>query len=179
MRALCLARMGRNDEAEKSVAEVEGWLRRLPRALSEPVRLHLRGELALARGDHAEAIAVLKKAAEAKPIQGLKADEQAVDIQYALARTALEGGRSEEARAALAHILDAGPARVFAPVRYVRSLALLAALEEKAGHTEKAFRLYERYLGYWKHGGIDSDEVARAGRRLASLRSRLRSRPAA
>ena len=58
------------------------------------------------------------------------------------------------------------------PVPYVRSLALLAALEEKAGRTSDARRLYERYLSYWKSGQIDREEVARAGQRLASLRPR-------
>ena len=51
----------------------------------------------------------------------------------------------------------------------MRSLALLAALEEKAGNAADAPTLYERYLGYWKDGQIDRAEVARAGQRLAAL----------
>jgi hypothetical protein len=51
----------------------------------------------------------------------------------------------------------------------VRSLALLASIEEKAGKTANARKLYERYLGYWKDGQIDRAEVARAGQRLATL----------
>jgi len=61
---------------------------------------------------------------------------------------------------------------VMTPIPYVRSLALLAALDEKAGRTADARQLYERYLGYWKDGQIDRAEVARAGQRLASLRLR-------
>ena len=95
-----------------------------------------------------------------------------VEIRYALARTALEGGDTDGARKALRAVVDAGPARVMTPVPYVRSLALLAALEEKAGRTADARRLYERYLSYWKSGQIDRAEVARAGQRLASLRPR-------
>jgi hypothetical protein len=59
-----------------------------------------------------------------------------------------------------------------APIPYVRSLALLAALEEQSGRSADARRLYERYLGYWKDGQIDRAEVARAGQRLAALRPR-------
>ena len=55
---------------------------------------------------------------------------------------------------------------------YVRSLALLAKLEEKQGRASEARKLYERYLSYWKHGQIDRSEVARAGQRLAALRAR-------
>jgi hypothetical protein len=59
----------------------------------------------------------------------------------------------------------------------VRSLALLAALEEKAGKTTAARKLYERYLGYWMDGQIDRKEVARAGQRLAPVRAAARARP--
>jgi hypothetical protein len=99
-------------------------------------------------------------------------DEAPVQIRYALARSALEAGEPEEARKALTAVVGAGPARVMTPVPYVRSLALLASLEEKAGRMTDARRLYERYLGYWKDGQIDCAEVARAGQRLAALRPR-------
>jgi hypothetical protein len=102
-------------------------------------------------------------------VEGIKMDSGPVEIRYALARTALENGDSDEARQALRAVVDAGPARVMTPVPYVRSLALLAALEEKAGRTADARKLYERYLGYWKDGQIDRAEVARAGQRLAAL----------
>jgi hypothetical protein len=99
-------------------------------------------------------------------------DEGPVQIRYALARSALESGAAEEARKALRAVVEAGPSRVMTPVPYVRSLALLAALEEKAGRTADARRLYERYLAYWKDGQIDRTQVAKAGQRLAALRSR-------
>ena len=172
MKAICLTRLGREAEAEKSLVQVKAFLSTIPRPLAEPGRLHLEGQIALARGDHRAARAALERAAELAPIDGLKMDETPVQIRYALARTALAEGRTDEARKALRAVVDAGPARVMTPVPYVRSLALLAALEEKAGRTADARRLYERYLGYWKNGQIDRAEVARAGQRLASLRPR-------
>ena len=172
MKALCLTHLGRKAEAEKSAAEVDAFLATIPRALAEPERLHLEGEIALARGDHAAARAALQKAAQLAPTEGIKMDSGPIEIRYALALAALEGGKIEEARKALGEVIEAGPARVMTPLPYVRSLVLLAALEEKAGRTADARKLYERYLGYWKDGQIDRAEVACAGQRLASLRSR-------
>ena len=172
VKALCLARLGRMAEAQKSLARVDAFLATIPRAPAEAERLHLEGEIALARGDHAAARAALQKAAQLSPLEGIQMDSGPIEIRYALARTALEDGESDLARKALRAVVDAGPARVRTPVPYVRSLALLAALEEKAGRTADARKLYERYLGYWKDGQIDRAEVARAGERLAALRSR-------
>ena len=169
VKAICLARLGRKAEAEKSRAQVDAFLATIPRALADARRLHLEGELALARGDRAAARAALQKAAQLSPLEGIKMDSGPVEIRYALARTALEDGDTDEARKALRAVVDAGPARVMTPLPYVRSLALLAALEEKAGRTADARKLYERYLGYWKDGQIDRAEVARAGQRLAAL----------
>jgi tetratricopeptide (TPR) repeat protein len=172
MKAICLAQLGRRAEAEKSLAEVEAFLETLPRPLADPGRLHLRGEVALAAGDYAGARDVLLKAVQLAPVDGIKMDSSPVEIRWALARAALEVGEADLARKALREVVEAGPARVMTPVPFVRSLGLLAALEEKAGKTADARKLYERYLGYWKEGQIDRAEVARAGQRLAALRSR-------
>jgi tetratricopeptide (TPR) repeat protein len=170
MKAICLTRLGRAAEAEKSRTEVEAFFSTIPPALAEPGRLHLAGQIALARGDHAAARRALEKAAALTPIDGIMMDGDAVEIRYALARNALEAGELEQARRALVEVVKAGPARVMTPVPYVRSLALLASLEEKAGRAVDARVLYERYLRYWRDGQIDRAEVARAGQRLAALR---------
>jgi tetratricopeptide (TPR) repeat protein len=172
MRAICLTRLGKKAEAQKSLAEVEAFLSTIPPQLAEPGRLHLEGQIALARGDHEAATRALGKAAALTPVDGLRMDGEAIEIRYALARTALEMGEPEKARKALVEVVKAGPARVMTPVPFVRSLALLASLEEKAGRTADARKLYERYLGYWKDGQIDRAEVARAGQRLAALSRR-------
>jgi eukaryotic-like serine/threonine-protein kinase len=172
MRAICLTRLGRKAEAEKSLAEVRTFLATIPPPIAEPGRLHLEGQIALARGDHEGARRALEKAAELAPVEGLKMDDTPVLIRYALARAALQADEPEAARKALVEVVKAGAARVMTPVPYVRSLALLASLEEKAGRMADAQKLYERYLGYWKDGQIDRVEVARVGQRLAALRTR-------
>jgi tetratricopeptide (TPR) repeat protein/TolB-like protein len=172
VKAICLTRLGRKAEAEKSLAAVDAFLSTMPPPLAEPGRLHLEGRIALARGDHDRAAKVLEKAAQLSPVETLSMDETPVQIRYALARAALEAGEPETARKALLEVVKAGPVRVMTPVPYVRSLALLASLEEKAGRTADAQKLYERYVRYWKNGQIDRAAVVRAGQRLAALRPR-------
>jgi tetratricopeptide (TPR) repeat protein len=169
VRAVCLARLGRDAEAEKARAEVEAFFSTLPPPLAEPGRLHLDGQLALARGDHETALRFLEKAAALVSLEGIKMDGEAVEIRHALARAALGGGDAAKARRALVGVVEAGPARVMTPVPYVRSLARLAALEEQAGRPAEARSLYGRYLQLWGSGQIDRDEVARARERLAAL----------
>jgi tetratricopeptide (TPR) repeat protein len=140
--------------------------------MGEPHRLQFQGELALARGDQEGARKALEKAMALLPPDSFSMDSSPVEIQYSLGRAALAEGDDEAARSAFAFVVEAGPRRVTTPLPYVRSLALLANLEEKQGKVPEARRLYERYLSYWKHGQIDRVEVARAGQRLAALRTR-------
>jgi serine/threonine protein kinase/TolB-like protein/predicted Zn-dependent protease len=172
MRALSLTYLGRKEEAEKSRAAVDAFIKMVPRVIAEPYRLQFEGELALARGHNQEARQALEKAAALLPPDSISMDSSPVEIHYSLGRAALAEGDEPAARKALAYVVDAGPRRVTAPLPYVRSLALLASLEEKEGRSPEARKLYERYLSYWKHGQIDRVEVARAGQRLAALRTR-------
>jgi tetratricopeptide (TPR) repeat protein len=172
LRAVCLAKMGRGAEAEKSAAEAERFFSTLPKAAGEASRLQLQAEMALARGDHAGARRLLEKAASLPPPMTIDLSPQPVEIQFALARAALAAGDAAAARHSLELVLAAGPSRILAPIPYVRSLGLLASLEDKAGRPAEARRLYEQYLRYWKAGDLDRAEVARAGQRLAALSRR-------
>ena len=171
VRALCLTRLGKTGDAKASVDAAQGWLQGLPPAFAEPMELYFRGELALARGDHAAALPVLRKGAELLEGPTLKPSPYAVDLRLALAKAALETGHRDEARRALVRVTEGGLERLISPIAYLRALALLARFEEQAGRTAEARRLYERYLDCWKDGEIDREEVARAGRRLAALRA--------
>ena len=76
MKALCLTRLGRGkgEETEKSLAEVDTFLSTIPPVVAEPLRLQLKGELALARGDHAQARVALEKAATLLPEKAVSID---------------------------------------------------------------------------------------------------------
>ena len=169
LRAICLSKLGRHAEAEKSAAAAESFLATAPRPESERSALQLRAEMALARGDHAAARALLEKAAALPPKMKIDLAAQPVEIQYALARAALAAGDTTTARRSLQAVVSAGPARVLTPIAYVRSLSLLASIEDQAGRHDEARKLYEEYLRHWKTGEVDRADVARAGQRLAAL----------
>jgi eukaryotic-like serine/threonine-protein kinase len=168
-RTTCLARAGKQDEAEKSRAEVETWLRSLPAPLAEPHRLQLEGELAWGRHDLARARELLTRASALLPDATIESKVPSARIHYALGRVALEQGATDLAREAFRRVVDAGVERLWEPVVYVRSLGLLGRLEDEAGHPEEARRLYGSYLSHWKGGAIDRADVARAQERLATL----------
>jgi serine/threonine protein kinase/tetratricopeptide (TPR) repeat protein len=168
-RATCLAREGRREDARISRGEVETWLRSLPAPLAEPHRLRLEGELAWGEGDHARARELLARAAALLPEASIESKAPAARIHFALGRAALEEGRAGEAREAFSRVVQGGMERLWEPVAYVRSLALLARLEADAGRAEEARRLYTLYLRHWGDGEIDSAEVAIARKRLAAL----------
>jgi tetratricopeptide (TPR) repeat protein/TolB-like protein len=172
LRAVCLAYLGRRQESETSARLTRAWLESIPKAQSEVPGLHFDGELALASADHARAQRLLQKAAAApRPQLSIEVGPEPIEIRYALARAALASGDTAAARDALSKLVAAGPSRVVAPVPYVRGLALLASLEDRAGRAAEARQLYDRYLSYWKDGQIDRAEVARAGLRLAALKT--------
>ncbi len=168
-RATCLAREGRPEDAKISRDEVETWLRSLPAPLAQPHRLQLEGELAWAEGDHGRARELLARAAALLPEASIESKAPVARIHFALGRAALEEGRTEEARRALARVVHGGLERLWEPIAYVRSLALLARLEAEAGRTEEARSLYTLYLRHWGDGEIDTTEVAAARERLAAL----------
>jgi len=172
LRAICLSKLGRHAEAERSASDAESFLATIPKPDAELSGLQLRAEMALARGDHAEARRLLEKAAALPPRMKIDLSAQPVEIQYALARAALATGDKAAARQSLQRVVGAGPPRVLAPIPYVRSLALLAAIEDEAGRAAAARKLYEEYLRYWKTGEVDRRDVARAGQRLAVLARR-------
>ena len=90
-------------------------------------------------------------------------------IHFALGRAALEEGRPDEARQAFARVVNGGLERLWEPIAYVRSLALLAHLEAEAGRTDEARRLYTLYLRHWASGEIDTAETARVHQALSAL----------
>jgi tetratricopeptide (TPR) repeat protein len=172
-RATCLAREGKLKDARSSREEVDAWLRSLPAPIAEPHRLRLEGEIAWGEGNHSRAREFLERAAAILPEATAKNKAPAARVFFALGRAALEDGKPEGARKAFARVVNGGMERLWEPVAYVRSLAYLARLEEQAGRTEEARRLYALYLDHWAEGEIDQAEVVTVRERLAALGGRL------
>lgn len=171
-RATALARKGDVAEARSSWNELEPWLSSLPAPLAEPHRLQLEGELARGEGNPARARRLLARAAALLPEGAAEHKAPAARIHFELGRAALEAGRPDEARQAFRRVVEGGVERLWQPVPYVRSLALLAQLEEDAGRDSEARRLFALYLDYWGSGQIDPVDVEDARKRLAGLGGR-------
>jgi tetratricopeptide (TPR) repeat protein/TolB-like protein len=176
-RATCLAREGKLEDAQSSRKQVDTWLRSLPAPIAEPHRLQLEGEIAWGEGDYGRSRELLGRAAALLPEATVENKAPTARIYFTLGRAALEDGKPEEARQAFDRVVGGGMERLWEPVVYVRSLAYLARLEELAGRTEQARRLYALYLDHWAEGEIDRAEIAAARERLAALGGRL-PRPA-
>jgi tetratricopeptide (TPR) repeat protein len=165
---VCLEQLGRRADAAKAREQLEELLGRIPPPLAESVGLQVDGQRALLRGEHAQARALLSKAAGALPASGMGPNEHAVEIHFWLGRAALDDGEIEQARQALQRVVD-GSGRVFSPIQYVRSLALLGRIAEQQDRPAEARALYERYLGYWGKGQMDRQQLSAVRERLAAL----------
>jgi len=165
---LVLEQLGRRAEAAKARAALGELLKRLPAPLAESVAPQVDGMRAFLRGEYAKARTLLAQAEAALPEATMGPDDRRVEVLYWLGRAAWEDGQPEQARQALRRVVE-GPDRVFNPVPFVRSLALLGQIEEKLGRPAEARALYERYLDYWQDGQMDREQVDRVRKRLASL----------
>ena len=100
MRAICLTRLGRKAEAEKSLAEVDAFLATIPRPLAEPRAAAPRGRDRPRAGRPRRGPRGPREGRRAsRPSTGSTMDAGPVEIQYALARTALEEGETGRRRA--------------------------------------------------------------------------------
>jgi tetratricopeptide (TPR) repeat protein len=87
---------------------------------------------------------------------------------YWIARAQMGSGNDAEAAKRFTRVVDAGWARLFTPIEYIRSFYYLGQLAEKQGDRAKAREYYGRFLKYWKDGDIDRDKVADALKKIGS-----------
>jgi tetratricopeptide (TPR) repeat protein len=167
--AVLLTRLGRAQEAEEHAGLARRWIEAQPEAVAGFQREFLEGELAAARGDVAAAQQHLTRAAASYPPGKIGPSAERDEARHGLAEAALARGDKESARQALRPIVEGPLEMVEAPLVWVRSLEMLARLEDEVGRTDQARRLYERYLDCWKNGSIDRPAVERAAKRLAQL----------
>ena len=81
-------------------------------------------------GKPARARELLARAAALLPESGIESKAPVARIHFTLGRAALAEGRLDEARRAFERVVNGGTERLWEPIAYVRSLALLAQLEE-------------------------------------------------
>lgn len=163
-----LADLGRHDEAAKAAATLDQETRNWPQPWAQRRLIRLTGDLALARGDATQAVAEYIKAEKLLP--PLKRP----DFRYGeipltrsgLATGHLQLGHEAEAERYFALVADAGQARIYLPMLYVRSFYFLGQLAEKRGDQDKAREHYRKFLSYWKDGDLDRERVAEAEKKV-------------
>jgi tetratricopeptide (TPR) repeat protein len=162
------AASGRTADAERTVAELEARAKALAPE-RELRRVHwARGAIALRRGDAATAAAEHARAAAMLPVHGppLGPPSSHGDLWFEAAQALINAGREGDA-ARLLERLQSGYERAFALDAYVRSLYLLAQIEERRGNDARARDLYTRFLDWWGDGDVERGWVENARSRLA------------
>jgi tetratricopeptide (TPR) repeat protein/predicted Ser/Thr protein kinase len=131
---------------------------------------HAKGRMALARGDATAAIQSLEAAQRTMSARGGAGPGGGVQVTiwFDLGSAYLAAGRHDDALKQFEKVAYAGNERWATPIQYVRSFQRLATLHEKRGDRAKAHEMYRRFVGYWKDGDLDRDQIAEAQRKLAS-----------
>lgn len=124
---------------------------------------HLKGELALARGDLGSAIPELEQACSSTVSRAA----EIVPAQFSLGTAYREATQWENAARELSGIAQSSHARIHWPIFYVRSLYLLGNSFQKLGDSTAARGNYERFSGFWEKGEIDPERLDESRRFLS------------
>jgi tetratricopeptide (TPR) repeat protein len=169
--ALAHAKLGEWTEADETAEELRRRTEPLPTQKEIRRYHHLRGELALLRGDYQGALPELEQAQSMLPVRGCFRNyrpviPQHVLIWYALASAYLASGDEENASKWFQRIAESTTERLDWPIPYARSFYFLGKIHENRGEMDEARRCYRRFYEYWKDGDIDREQVEEARRKL-------------
>lgn len=167
--AVAQAALGRNAEAEKTIAHMDSRAQHLPTE-RERRRVHwTRGEVALMRGDGSGAVSEFGKAVAMLPARGVAFPPPSHNSELLLsaALANIKAGRDADA-AALLERLQSGHERIFRMDSYVRSFFLLAQIHERRGDRAAARAQYTRFLDFWRGGDLERAWVAEAETKVAA-----------
>ncbi len=162
--ALAQERLGHREEADSTSELLLSKAESLPADRETRRYHHLRGEIALARGDIPSAIEHLERAGSMLSPRGF--DIQHVPIWYSLASAYLESGALEEAERWYRKIADSSTEHIYVPVPYVRSFYFLGKIHEVRGEKRESLEHYKNFFCMWKGGDIDTGRLAEVESRL-------------
>jgi tetratricopeptide (TPR) repeat protein len=165
--ALAHAKRGEWAEAEETAEELRRKTEPLPTDKEKRRYHHLRGEIALLRGDCQGALADLEHAQSMLPSRGCTQNyrsmmAQHVPIWYALASASLATGDEDSALSWFRRITASTTERLEWPIPYVRSFYFLGTIYERRDEMDKAREYYGRFYEYWKDGDMDRERVNEA-----------------
>ncbi len=169
------ARLAVADDDIEAAARHRRTLSQLrPARTSRGARMYLeaiRGEIALAKGDAAEAAAIFESIMREHSLMedwASTCSSAGAAIRDGLVRAYLATGDEAAARTALEGLLTSGMERLDHPVHYVQSLYRLGVLELDAGNDANGRRLLERFLEHWGDTTWKIPSVEDARERLSS-----------
>jgi serine/threonine protein kinase/tetratricopeptide (TPR) repeat protein len=170
LESVSLAKQGSFEKAEQKAEELLRRTESIPTEKEKRRRLHLIGEINLARHQPATAIEKLEQALTMLPPRGRSGYIHAsrigppahAPIWYSLASAYLDASDEESASKWYRRIIDCGVERVEWPILYIRSFYFLGKIHESRGDTDEARECYRRFYEYWKDGDIDRERVKEA-----------------
>jgi tetratricopeptide (TPR) repeat protein len=169
LRGLSALSAGQPEEAARAVYRLGHEMRRERAGWTEPWRLLLEGELALARGDAATAAPLVAEAwrlASARPQDCVGVTIEAYFLD-AVGRVALASGRPQEALEAFDRIGALGARALHQPEIVVLSLHRSGRALEDLGRGAEAAERYRRFLARWGEADGPPEETRDAAVRLA------------
>jgi len=158
--------LGRPAAADAILAELKRRAAVTPNAVEERQIHRLEGLLALARGNPADAVKALERAASLLPPRGIEihyhVEPDHVPIWFALGQAELAAGRRDRALQWFKKVAASGVEHIEFPVAYVRSFYFLGKIQGERGETAEARRSFARFLGFWKGADLDRQRIAEA-----------------
>ena len=174
--ALAQQALGRPVEADRMVEILGARAEAMPNPVQQRQVHHLAGRLALARGETARAVRELEAAADLLPPRGFwfhwHVVPDHVPLWYALGQAELAAGRPEAAAEWFRRVAESGAEHLQQPVLFVRSFRRLGEIYRALGDGERAAEADGRFLGYWRDGDLDRQQVEEAAAGTAALGSR-------
>ena len=168
--ARALQALGRGDEATDRVDRLRAMVDGSSTVVDRRLVHHLLGQLALARGETASAIRHLGNARDLLPPRGVPwhwhRTPDSLHIWFALAAAHEGAGDLGRAAELYRRVTNSTVEHVDVPILYVRGIQRLADIELRRRNTDEAQALMRRYLGFWRGGELDRENVAAA---LAAL----------
>ena len=163
---------GRPRAADAMLQGLRDHWRQQPNAVEERQLLRLTAARARARGDGAEALRALERAAALLPARGVEFSWHVfpdhVPLLVELGAAELAAGRAEHAVPWLARARQLGAERLEHPVAWVRGLYLGALAEEAAGSSETSRELRAQFLELWDGGDLEPEWLSEARGRIAA-----------
>jgi len=158
--ALAEQALGHSAAADRWAEELAERAAAHPNVVEERQLHHLRGRLALARGEIERAITELEAAVALLPPRGIPIHDHAlpdhVPLWYALGEARLAAGQLSAAAEWFRRVAESGVEHIEHPVLYVRSFHHLGAIYERLGDAPRAAEAQERFRAFWGDGDLAS-----------------------